>query len=161
MESTPAARRRVPLGRLLLPLLAALGLCAEAHGQTPARSLTGTVVNGGDSTPVASAFVEIAGTTLRTATDADGRFAFARTPPGTLTLRVARIGFLPATIRLRTDSAATPASLSRSCAASRFSATIPPPFRKGKEVRKLPNNQLFCQARGRMPRTLSSSSARR
>ena len=88
---------------------AALGLGAPAAAQVPARSLTGVVLSGSDSTPVTAAFVEIAGTTLRTMTDAAGEFAFPHTPAGVLVLRVARIGFLPAAIRLRTDSAATPA----------------------------------------------------
>ncbi|MGA2383158.1 MAG: TonB-dependent receptor [Gemmatimonadales bacterium] len=109
MERGPAAGRRVSLGRLLLVLAAALGLCAEARAQAPAHSLAGVVVSGADSTPVAGAFVEIAGTTLHTTTDAGGQFAFRRTPPGILVLRAARIGFLPAAVRLRTDSAATPA----------------------------------------------------
>ena len=87
---------------------AALSLCARAHAQGPARPLTGVVLSGADSTPVVGAYVEIAGTTLRATTDAGGRFAFPRPPRGTLTLRVARIGFLPAAIRLRTDSAAAP-----------------------------------------------------
>ena len=108
MGRRPAACLRLPLGRLLLLVTVSLGLCGGARAQTPARSLTGTVLNGSDSTPVAGAFVQIVGTTLQTATNADGQFAFRRTPSGALTLRVARIGFLPATIRLRSDSSATP-----------------------------------------------------
>ena len=103
-----AALRRVVPAWAPLALAAALAPCAHAYAQAPAGSLTGLVLSGADSTPVVGAFVEIAGTTLHTATDAAGRFAFTRTPPGILVLRVARIGFLPATVRLRGDSAATP-----------------------------------------------------
>ncbi len=90
-----------PLGALLLLVAAAFG----AQAQAPLRPLAGVVLGGGDSMPVAGAFVEIAGTTLRTSTGADGRFAFPRAPSGALTLRVARIGFQPAAVRVSADSA--------------------------------------------------------
>ncbi len=99
--------RPLPLrggGALALALAASLGLAGSARAQATAGPLTGTVINGADSLPVTSAFVEIAGTTLRTTTDSAGRFAFARTPTGALVLRVARIGFMLATLRLRMDS---------------------------------------------------------
>jgi len=95
------------VGRALLPLASALVLAAGVRAQEPDRPLAGTVLSGGDSTPVAGAFVEVAGTTLRTTTDAEGRFAFAHTPAGPLTLRVARIGFLPALVHLRADGSPT------------------------------------------------------
>ena len=100
--------RRISRAWALLALAAALAPCANGYAQGPAHSLTGLVLSGADSTPVVGAFVEIAGTTLHTATDAAGRFAFTRPPPGILVVRLARIGFLPATVRLRSDSAVTP-----------------------------------------------------
>jgi iron complex outermembrane receptor protein len=103
-----AALRRVSPAWALLALAAALAPCANVYAQGPARSLTGLVLSGADSTPVVGAFVEIAGTTLRTATDAAGQFAFTRTPPGRLELRIARIGFRPVAVRWRSDSAVTP-----------------------------------------------------
>ena len=106
MTRRAATLRHASPAWALLALSAALVPGAPLRAQAP-RSLTGVVQSGADSAPVAAAFVEIAGTTLRTTTDAAGRFAFARTPPGVLVLRVARIGFLPAAVRLPADSTAT------------------------------------------------------
>jgi len=103
--SPGAARRRARLG-LLVGLAAALAPCGAALAQAPARTLSGLVLSGADSTAVAGAFVEIDGTTLRRRTDADGRFVFLHVPPGALLLRVARIGFLPAAVPVAADSAA-------------------------------------------------------
>jgi iron complex outermembrane receptor protein len=66
------------------------------------------VLAGNDSTPVAGAFVEIAGTALHTLTGPDGQFAFRRVPRGALVLRIARIGYLPASQRLDDSAAAAP-----------------------------------------------------
>ena len=104
MAHRPAASRH-RLGRAVCALGCALACAAGVGAQEPARPLAGTVLSGGDSTPVAGAFVEVAGTTLHTMTDAEGRFAFAHTPGGPLTLRVARIGFLPALLHLSADGA--------------------------------------------------------
>jgi outer membrane receptor for ferrienterochelin and colicins len=90
-----------PAAWCALPLLLALGVASTARAQRPSpRRVEGVVINGRDSTPLAGAFVEIVGTTLRTATGANGRFLFPRAPEGTLTLRCARIGFLPASVRI-------------------------------------------------------------
>lgn len=97
-------RRHSPLGRLLLLLAGAVTLGSAARAQQPGRwPVVGVVISGSDSTPVASAFVEIVGTTLRATTGPTGRFSFSRTPPGPLTLRFARIGFLPTSLRLPAD----------------------------------------------------------
>jgi outer membrane receptor for ferrienterochelin and colicins len=99
-------RLRPALTRLLLALSAAT-LCAPASAQGQAgRRVTGTVVGAADRSAVEGAFVEIVGTTLRTTTGRDGEFAFAYAPSGTLTLRVASVGFLPATLVVPPDTGA-------------------------------------------------------
>jgi outer membrane receptor for ferrienterochelin and colicins len=91
--------------RPLLLLALALALWSPARAQRPmTRRVEGMVISGGDSTPVAGAFVEIAGTTLRTRTGADGHFLFPRVPAGPFTLRCARIGFEPAELRVEADA---------------------------------------------------------
>ena len=92
---------------LLLPVLLAAVLCAPAHAQRPSqRRVEGLVVRAADGTAVADAFVEITGTTLRTTTGGDGRFAFARAPAARFTLRVAAVGFEPATVVIPADTGA-------------------------------------------------------
>jgi len=106
------SRRREALAewspRLVRPALALLltaALCAPAHAQRPkGRRVEGTVVRAADGTGVADAFVEIVGTTLRTTTGDDGRFAFALAPATELTLRVAAVGFEPALVVIPADT---------------------------------------------------------
>lgn len=83
--------------RVPAALLLALAVpCAAARAQQPRlRRVAGIVVGRADSVPVAGASVAIIGTTLRTSTDAAGRFAFPRAPADMLDLVVARIGFSP------------------------------------------------------------------
>jgi outer membrane receptor for ferrienterochelin and colicins len=105
----PPARARVRPVTVALGALAALTvtLCAAARAQRPAtRRVAGVVVQRTDGAPVRDAFVEIMGTTLRTTTGEDGSFVFPAAPAGPLVLRVACVGFEPATARVGADQAA-------------------------------------------------------
>ena len=80
---------------------------AAAQAPGPAlRLVAGIVVSRTDSAPVAGASVAIVGTTLRTVTDAAGRFAFARAPGDMLDLLAARIGYEPELASLPEGTAA-------------------------------------------------------
>lgn len=69
---------------------------AGAQAVQPAlRKVSGVVVSGTDSAPVAGASIAIIGTALRMMTDAAGRFAFPRAPADMLDLLAARIGYIP------------------------------------------------------------------
>ncbi len=74
----------VPLALLLVFLTPSPG---EGQGR-----VTG-IVRDEAGTPVAAAQVQVVERRLRTLTESDGTFAFEAVPPGTYTLRVARIGF--------------------------------------------------------------------
>jgi outer membrane receptor for ferrienterochelin and colicins len=104
----PTARRAAAVARALASLLvvALLGLtlCALAEAQRPgARRVAGTVFSAADSTPIAGAYVAVLGTALHTTTDAAGRFLFPRAPGGALRVRLAAIGFEPATLGVAAD----------------------------------------------------------
>lgn len=100
--------RRPRLAPTLLLLALSVSLGAPARAQRPAsRRVAGAVVRAADSSAVPGAFVEIVGTTLRTTTGRDGAFAFAAAPAGTLTVRVASVGFEPATAVVPPDAAGT------------------------------------------------------
>ncbi len=68
-------------------------------GNAQAR-VTGVVRGNGNGDNVANAQVQIVDRRLRTLSGDDGRFVFESVPPGTHTLRVARIGYAPTELEL-------------------------------------------------------------
>jgi TonB-linked SusC/RagA family outer membrane protein len=86
--------------RLLKHLLAASTAAAMAlvpFGRATAQQNTGTiagrVVEAEGQRPIAEAQIVVVGTTRGARTDADGRYRLTSVPAGSVTLRVARIGF--------------------------------------------------------------------
>lgn len=69
---------------------------ATAHAQE--RTLRGSVVDSVNAAPVAGASVSVQGTDLGDLTGNDGNFEISGVPSGSVTLRVQRIGFRPATV---------------------------------------------------------------
>jgi TonB-linked SusC/RagA family outer membrane protein len=84
---------QVPRHLLFLALL--LG---PAAAEAQDSAVAGTVVSAAGATLLEGARVTIEGTPLVQTTDADGRFRFAEPPAFPATLRVARIGYQPATV---------------------------------------------------------------
>jgi TonB-dependent SusC/RagA subfamily outer membrane receptor len=86
------ARGATSLGAAVLLALAAGPLAA----QPPARgTIRGRIENAGTGTPVGSAQVQVANTTLGTQSGGDGTFTIAGVPTGSQTLRVRLIGYAP------------------------------------------------------------------
>ena len=82
------------LSRHVGPILALLTLtAAPLAAQT--GSIRGTVTDSVTQQGLAGVSVQILGTTRTTATGADGNFALADVPAGTVTLKVTRIGYGP------------------------------------------------------------------
>ncbi|MGQ0646307.1 MAG: SusC/RagA family TonB-linked outer membrane protein [Gemmatimonadaceae bacterium] len=74
-------------------LLVGLALTSQsAHGQN--RQITGTVVEDGSNAPIASAQIQIRGTTTGVLTREDGTFSL-RAPAGDVTLVARRLGYPP------------------------------------------------------------------
>jgi len=71
-----------------------LGLTA-AVGQAQSGALAGRVTDA-DGAPLPGANVQVLGTALGAATDADGRFAIEAVPAGTYRLRASSVGYAPA-----------------------------------------------------------------
>jgi TonB-linked SusC/RagA family outer membrane protein len=84
----------------LLPLTAAVALVAPAAGaQQPAAAgtITGTVTEQGTSTPLAAVQVNVVGTTRGAITNEAGVYRILGVTPGTVQVRVRRLGYEPAT----------------------------------------------------------------
>ena len=79
-------------GRLRLVLAALIGLLAPALASAQQGTITGRVTQAGAGTPISDVRVYVVGTNAATATNADGRYSL-RTAPGTVDLRVLRIGY--------------------------------------------------------------------
>ena len=77
--ASAAAMAAAPLGR--------------AIAQQNTGSIAGRVVEAEGQRPIAEAQIVVVGTTRGARTDADGRYRLTGVPAGTVTLRVARIGF--------------------------------------------------------------------
>lgn len=75
--------------------LCASFICAQAAA-AQATSISGTVVSGSTSNPIPSVQILIAGTTVGTTTDGNGRFRLGGLTGESVTLEVRRIGFRPA-----------------------------------------------------------------
>ncbi len=75
----------------------------QSSAQAPSASIvfSGRVTQAGDTTvAVGGAEIEIVGTALRQSANGEGRFRFADMLPGTYELRVRRLGYEPATLRI-------------------------------------------------------------
>jgi len=88
--------RSVIVAAVSLALAIAAG---HASGQSPARRITGRIVDSADQQPLPAAQVIVTGTTIGAATSDSGAFAL-RVPAGTQSLSVRRIGYRAATVRL-------------------------------------------------------------
>ena len=85
-----------PWHRLLIPLLVLLcSLTSVNAAFAQGSAISGTVVSGTGS-PIPSAQVTVAGTTIGTTTDSNGRFRLDGLSGESVTLEVRRIGFRPA-----------------------------------------------------------------
>jgi len=71
---------------------------SRADAQAIGRVLRGRVLDAADSTPIATADVDIIGTSLRHSADANGRFAFADVAADEVVLRARLLGFSAATM---------------------------------------------------------------
>ncbi|HST61358.1 MAG TPA: TonB-dependent receptor plug domain-containing protein, partial [Longimicrobium sp.] len=76
----------------LLCLLGLALLPGHARAQSTGR-VTGTVTDAGSGQPLAAATVTVAGTSLSTATDAQGRYTLAGVPAGSRSVSAARLGY--------------------------------------------------------------------
>ncbi len=76
----------------LLCLLGLALLPGHAQAQSTGR-ITGTVTDAGSGQPLAAATVTVAGTSLSTATDAQGRYTLAGVPAGSRSVSAARLGY--------------------------------------------------------------------
>ena len=81
-----------PARRLRLMLAALIGLFAPALAAAQQGTITGRITQAGAGTPISDVRVYVVGTNAATATNADGRYTL-RTAPGTVDLRVLRIGY--------------------------------------------------------------------
>jgi outer membrane receptor protein involved in Fe transport len=89
---------RTYLLRALFPLAIALFGSASAAAQAQTGKIVGKVVDGDAAFPLAGARVVVVGTSLSTTTKVDGRFSLSDVPAGTVTLRVAMIGYGPKSV---------------------------------------------------------------
>ncbi len=98
---------------------------AVARAQQPPRGtarVTGTV-RGDGGQPVPSAQVTLQGTAFGAVAGDDGRFTISGVPAGTYTLRVARIGYTPATQQVNVgDGATVTADVTLATSATQLSA---------------------------------------
>lgn len=76
---------------LLALAIALTGGVASAQNQT--GRIVGRVIDGDAGVPLSGARILVVGTSLSTTTRVDGRYALADIPAGTITLRVAMIGY--------------------------------------------------------------------
>jgi TonB-linked SusC/RagA family outer membrane protein len=80
----------------LAAVAALVGLASPLAAQTPATGqVTGVVSDSASGQPLSGAQVNVAGSTLGTQTNAEGRYTIPRVPVGTHTLQIRRLGFQP------------------------------------------------------------------
>ena len=92
-------------GTRFIRLTLAVGLLPlGAAAQAPARNVVAGSVRGADDARLAGAIVELrdpsGGAARRASTDADGAFRFGDVAPGSVELRVWRVGFRPETLQV-------------------------------------------------------------
>lgn len=93
----------VPIRRHALLLVTALLLstfASTAAAQRFTARIEGRVFDASTGEPLAGATVRVDGTTLGTATDADGRFEIGNVPGGIYTLRISFVGFATAVVEV-------------------------------------------------------------
>ncbi len=90
----------------LRPVLVAavFTLCYADPSAAQEGVVSGVVREGGSGAPVAGAQLQVVDRRLRATTDAEGRFVLERVPPGSHTLRVARIGFRVSVLEFVVDA---------------------------------------------------------
>ena len=91
MGRSSRGRARIQWLVALFLLAVPIPLCAQSNG-----TIRGRVLESGSNRPVASAQVNIEGTTRGALTDAAGRFELTEVTPGTHTLQVQSLGFTQA-----------------------------------------------------------------
>jgi len=84
------------LPSVLSGLPVVLGIVAPGSLAAQGGAIAGTVVNRASGAPVADAQIAVVGTTLRTFSDAGGRFRLSDVPGATAVLQVRRIQYRPA-----------------------------------------------------------------
>ncbi|MEI6739473.1 MAG: TonB-dependent receptor [Gemmatimonadaceae bacterium] len=89
----------VALGLAVAPTLAsaqptpAPAAASAAVASAAVGRITGIVLDQATKHPIADAQISVVGTTLAARTDSSGRFTVQRVPEGTVTLRIARLGY--------------------------------------------------------------------
>ncbi len=82
---------RVLPSLIIVCLICGFGMVSMAVAQT--GTVSGVVTSDQTGKPLAGANIIVAGTDLRTATDADGRFIIETVPAGPVMLQISRVGF--------------------------------------------------------------------
>jgi outer membrane receptor protein involved in Fe transport len=95
LGSTPA---RQFVCRAIIPGVFSLLGSLPLHAQTEPGRIVGKIVEVDGGAPLVGARVQVFGTALSTTTRVDGRYALAGVPAGTVTLRVAMIGYTPKSV---------------------------------------------------------------
>ena len=83
--------------RAAIVLLTSAATFSSAFAQQPTR-IEGLVLDADTRRPISDAGVQVVGTTLGTMTNAEGVYRIGNVPPGTLTIQVRRLGYLPRTL---------------------------------------------------------------
>src|SRR2546425_5368905 len=93
---------RFAISRTSLPVATALllALCARPVAAQQTASVQGTITDVASGAPIADARVTIAGTPLQSTTNVLGSYRIAGIQPGTVTVRVRRIGYKTLTTAL-------------------------------------------------------------
>ena len=78
--------------------LFSFALCQPLSGQAQGGRIVGKVVDKDAGVPLGGARITVVGTSLTETTKVDGRYAFQSVPAGTVTLRVAMIGYTPKSV---------------------------------------------------------------
>src|SRR5688572_13950740 len=103
-SARPRAQRgeAKPWLRLVIPLFGVLcWIASAASASAQGNTITGSVVSAGSGSGIPAAQVLVAGTTVGTTTDANGRFRLTGLTGESVTLEVRRIGFRPASQTVR------------------------------------------------------------
>jgi hypothetical protein len=96
----PVLRSAAICGALMT--LAVTAAAAQSHAR-----VRGTVTDDASRQPIAGAYVEIVGTRFSTRSADDGAFSLGRVPVGDYSIRIVRLAYAPATMRLSVTSSDT------------------------------------------------------